>query len=93
MGRSHRVHVWEAGLREAWRVALLRDTQPPARDLLDGIGSTRRIDNTVLGAAHQVRGYRNTLVHEQNEEPELAFTIGEGRRCLTRFFSYLPPDW
>lgn len=85
--------VWEAGLREAWRLALGRDTQPPARDLLDGIGSARRVDGDVLEAAHRVREFRNALVHEQAEEPEGSVTIGDGRRRLTRFFSYLPPDW
>lgn len=85
--------VFEAGLREAWRLALGRDTLPPMRDLLDGIGSGRRVDSEVLTATHRVREFRNTLVHEQDEEPEETFSIGHARRYLTRFFSYLPPDW
>jgi hypothetical protein len=85
--------VFESGLREAWRVVLNRDTQPPIRDLLDGIASARKIPDEELSAAHRVREFRNTLVHEQDEESEETFTIGEARRHLTRFFSYLPPDW
>jgi hypothetical protein len=62
--------VFEAGLREAWLRALGRDTQPPMRDLLDGIASSRRIENKVLSKAHRVREFRNTLVHEQDEAAE-----------------------
>jgi hypothetical protein len=85
--------VFEAGLREVWRQSLSRDTQPLMRDLLNGVAARRRIPPGVLDAAHRVREFRNVLVHEQDEEPEETFTIGQARRHLTRFFSYLPPDW
>jgi hypothetical protein len=85
--------VFEAGLRRYWQEGLKRDTQPPMRDLLDAITSARGIDHPFLAAAHRVREFRNTLVHEQDEEPEETFTIGQSRRHLTRFFSYLPPVW
>jgi hypothetical protein len=85
--------VFEAGLRRYWQDGLARDTQPPMRDLLDGIASARDIDHPFLDPAHRVRNFRNTLVHEQDDEPAEEFTIGEARRHLTRFFSYLPPDW
>ena len=85
--------VFEAGLRQFWVDELGRETQPPMRDLLDGIASARGIEHPFLDPAHRVREFRNALVHEQDEEPEETFTIGEARRHLTRFFSYLPPDW
>jgi hypothetical protein len=85
--------VFEAGLRRYWSDGLNRDTQPPTSDLLDGIASAREIDHPVLDPAHRVREFRNMLVHEREEEPEDAFTLGEARRHLTRFFSYLPPVW
>lgn len=85
--------VFEAGLRQYWREGLGRDTHPPMRDLLDGIASARDIDHPILDPVHRVRAFRNSLVHEQDEEPEEEFTIGDARRHLTRFFSYLPPDW
>jgi hypothetical protein len=85
--------VFEAGLRRYWRDGLDRDTQPPMHDLLDGIASAREIDHQFLAAAHRVREFRNTLIHEQDEEPEESFTIGQGRRHLARFFSHLPPNW
>jgi hypothetical protein len=63
------------------------------RDLLDAITSARGIAHPFLAAAHRVREFRNTLVDEQDEESEETFTIGQSRRHLTRFFSYLPPVW
>jgi hypothetical protein len=85
--------VFEAGLRRYWHEGLKRDTHPPMRDLLDGITSTRSIDHPFLEAAHRVREFRNSLVHDQDDEPEETFTIEQSRRHLTRYFSYLPPHW
>lgn len=85
--------VFEAGLRQFWRDELNRDTQPPMRDLLDGVASACNVDHPFLAAAHRVREFRNALVHERDDGADEAFTIGEARRHLTRFFSYLAPDW
>jgi hypothetical protein len=85
--------VFEAGLRGYWREGLERDTAPPMRDLLDGIASARGVQDPFLVAAHRVRAFRNALVHERDDEPESVFTLPAARRHLTRFFSYLPPDW
>ena len=85
--------IFEAGLRQFWRDGLQRATQPPMRDLIDGVASACGIDYSYLDHAHRVREFRNALVHERDDEADEAFTIGEARRHLTRFFSYLPPDW
>jgi hypothetical protein len=90
--------VFEAALRDCWRLAFNRITQPPVRDLLDGIGSARRVESKVLLAAQRVRAFRNALVHEQDEMPEETFTIAQARRHLTHFSSYrdsprLPIGW
>jgi hypothetical protein len=85
--------VFEAGLLVAWRSALNRDTQPPMRDLLDGIASARGIPHPPLAAAHLVRVYRNTLVHEHEDAPGPAITFEGGHRHLRTYLSYLPPDW
>jgi hypothetical protein len=85
--------VFEAGLRDAWRVALGRDTDPRMRDLLDSLASKRKLPSAVLNVVHRVREFRNSLVHDQYQEPEESFTIGQARGHLTKFFSHLPPDW
>ncbi len=85
--------TFEAGLRQFWRDGLTRDTQPPMRDLIDGVASACGIGHSFLDPAHRVREFRNALVHERDDGADEAFTIGEARRHLTRFFSYLAPDW
>lgn len=83
--------AFESGLRNFY--AAIKSTAPSATDLIDAITARRDIPNDLRDDVHAVREFRNTLVHEQDNEPEEEFTIGEARRHLTRFFSYLPPDW
>lgn len=85
--------VFESGLREAWRVALRKRTVPQMEPLLNGFASARGVPDAVLQAAHQVREYRNVLVHEGTGLSTPMIPLAEGRRRLTRFFSFLPPDW
>ena len=57
---------FETGLRLFW--ATIRDTEPPTQHLLDGIAARRAITPERLANAHAVRVYRNSLVHERDEE-------------------------
>lgn len=52
----------------------------------------RQIPDTHRDGAHDVRGYRNVLVHER-EEPTDILSIADARHRLCRFFSHLPLDW
>ena len=83
---------FETGLRESW--SALRGSDPPSRtrDLLDGIAAYRKIPNDELASAHQVRDYRNRLVHERDESTE-PVTILMARRSLCRYLSFLPLGW
>lgn len=56
---------FETALRRFW--TLVRSTDPPGRtqDLIQGVAATCRIGNVELDGAHDVRKYRNTLVHER----------------------------
>ena len=83
---------FETGLRQYWPTA--RGTDPPTRtrDLLDGIAATRRIPRDQLNDAHEVRDYRNNLIHDR-EERSTPIPIAEARRRLCRFFSFLPLTW
>ena len=81
---------FEAGLRTYW--ATLRDTQPPARDLMNAVAARRRIPYDVLADAHAVREYRNLLVHEGDAPPD-PIPLAECRHRLCVFLSYLPPEW
>ena len=83
---------FETVLRLYW--SAVRGTPPPSRtrDVLDGIAATRRIPVTRLFDAHAVREYRNTLVHER-DEAAVSISMGDARRYLCRFLSFLPPTW
>ena len=81
---------FETGLRLFW--ATLRDTEPRTRDLLDGIAARKRIPPEKLQSAHDVREYRNFLIHER-EEKITSIGVAAARSSLCRFFSHLPPTW
>ena len=42
--------------------------------------------------AHEVRQYRNALVHEESDQSR-PITVPEARKRLSRFVSRLPLDW
>jgi hypothetical protein len=79
---------FETGLRLYW--STIRETEPPAQHLLDGIAARRGISPDRLAGAHAVREYRNSLVHERDEA---MISIAEARGHLCRFFAFLPPVW
>jgi hypothetical protein len=83
---------FEAGLREAWEVALHRTTVPSVRDLIDSLHARRLLPDVWRDCVHSIRIYRNSLVHEGGEDAE---PIGLREACsdLCRFFSGLPHHW
>jgi hypothetical protein len=81
---------FETGLRLYW--VAIRNTQPPMRDLLDGLAAQRAIPDDTHKDAHAVREYRNSLVHEREDDVE-PIPISTARGHLCRFFSFLPLQW
>jgi hypothetical protein len=83
---------FEAGLREAWALAFGQATSPRMQDLIDSFAARRLIPAPWRDAAHNVRAYRNALVHEGGADVP-ALELAEACGHLCRFFSYLPADW
>ena len=81
---------FETGLRQYWDRA--RGTHPPTRDLLEGLVAMRGIPDEQREQAHAVREYRNSLVHEREEE-SVVMPVDAARGHLCRFLSFLPPQW
>jgi hypothetical protein len=81
---------FETGLRLFWMT--IRPTKPSMQDLLDSIAGKRAIPSDPLADAHDVRVYRNSLVHERDEEVD-PISIGKARSHLCRFFAFLPETW
>jgi hypothetical protein len=83
---------FEAGLREAWELALRRTTVPGVRDLIDSLYAQYAISQDWRDCVHSVRVYRNTLVHEgSGDVPPIE--LREACSWLCRFFSRLPHVW
>lgn len=82
--------VFEAGLREVWSEALRQTTEPRMKDLVDALTARRGVPQGVADAVHQVREYRNALLHGGETS---SVSIGDARRQLNRFFARLPEDW
>ena len=83
---------FESGTRDAWLKAFGRATHPPMRDLLEAVARLRLIPQDWLDDAHEVREYRNRLVHEGDDRGD-AVSVPEARHRLCRFFSWLPLTW
>jgi hypothetical protein len=79
--------AFEAGLRSYWET--FRDTIPPSRDLLDAIAAKREIPDRDRDAVHEVREYRNSLVHEEDATVD-PISLKVARGNLHAYFSRLP---
>jgi hypothetical protein len=82
--------AFETGLRSYWQS--VRDTIPPAKDLIDSVTARHEISIDWCDEVHEVREYRNSLVHESDEEVD-PVPLAEAQGRLSRFFSKLPFEW
>ncbi|HEY3997359.1 MAG TPA: hypothetical protein VGO93_00745 [Candidatus Xenobia bacterium] len=82
---------FESGLRQYWETIAL--SHPKTKDLLDSLAARCRIGNDQRDNAHPIREYRNSLVHEREDEEVAPVPIAEARGYLCTFFSFLPRQW
>jgi hypothetical protein len=83
---------FEACLREAWRRAFGRKTFPKMEVLIDRIGDLRQVPAGLVTEVHQVRGYRNDVVHDVRRG-EARVSLGQARSHLCSYIGRLPLDW
>ena len=81
---------FETGLRSYWDQ--VRGTNPRTHDLLVRVAAMRVIPDEQRAKAQAIQNYRNSLVHEREEEVD-AIPVSEARGHLCRFFGFLPPEW
>ena len=79
---------FEAILRDYWAVGIGRMTEPDMQPLIDSIARRRNMDATTLDAAHDVRRYRNEIIHENLRDARLDFA--RCTRGVARYVSWLP---
>jgi hypothetical protein len=82
---------FETGLRQYWETT--SDTHPKTKDLLDGLAARCKIGTDQRDNAHLVREYRNSLMHEREDEEATPIPIATARSYLCTFFSFLPREW
>jgi hypothetical protein len=83
---------FEGTLRDAWENCFKQTTTPPMRDLIEAVGARRSMAGEDIENAHAVRAYRNSLVHEGGESPEV-IPLDRAKQFLCKFISWLPLDW
>ncbi len=79
---------FETCLRKLWEVS--RSTKPGARTLLDSVGDKYGTPRDWIDNAHAVREYRNSLVHEKEDDAQ-PIALDLARRYLCCYLSRLPP--
>ena len=55
---------FETGLRLYW--ATIKDTHPKTQNLVNGVAARCKIPTDLLRETHDVRDYRNDLIHERD---------------------------
>ncbi len=81
---------FETGARQFWDATWGTDIS--TFDLLQALAARRHIPDTDRDHGHLVRDYRNSLVHER-EDQSAAISVADARRYLCTFFSYLAAEW
>jgi hypothetical protein len=85
--------VFENGLRSYWQ-SVKPGKKPDMKPLLDAIASKRKVPYDILKECHEVREYRNQLVHQKKPgEKQLYYVMDEVRRRLSIYFERLPFQW
>jgi hypothetical protein len=83
---------FEEGLRDWWRNGLGRRGQIRTHQLVDNVAARRLIPKDDLDNVHAVRNYRNSLIHEEDEEID-PVEFFRAKSSLCKYFSRLPETW
>jgi hypothetical protein len=62
------------------------------QDLIDSIAGRHGISGDDAGDVHDVRRYRNSLIHEEHRTSR-EISVVEARASLSKFLSFLPDHW
>lgn len=82
---------FESSLRHYWRTSV-KNTKPQTKQLLSSIAGRRGVPQDTLGVVHEIREFRNFLIHEEHEVGK-QFTIDEAIGQLNTYLARLPLQW
>ena len=82
---------FEGILRDYWRGGLGRITRPDMHPLMESIAHRRDMNQDDLDQAHEIREYRNDVIHEAAGDARYGFS--ECKRALAMYLRWLPLQW
>jgi hypothetical protein len=85
---------FEAGLRDYWLTFRKKDTRPKMFQLINEAIPTQHFPQDTIDKADEVREYRNSLVHDIEDEPGedvVTFTVQEAKKHLCAYVACLDP--
>ena len=82
---------FEGILLDFWHDGLKRRTTPKVKVVMDRVADLRGMSPAHRTAAHDVREYRNEIIHERLRTARLPFH--ECKSQLGRFVNWLPEAW
>jgi hypothetical protein len=83
--------TFEAILRDFWLNGVRRNTEPEMRRLMNSVATRRGVNADDLALAHQIREYRNNLIHENLAAGR--FDFYQCLRGLSLFLRWLLIEW
>src|SRR5438270_792915 len=75
---------FEAVLGDYWNHGIGRTTEPDMRPLMDSIAGRRKMNGDDVALAHQIREYRNDIIHESLRDARFDFP-----QCMSGLGRYL----
>src|SRR5665213_1825987 len=81
---------FEAILRDYWS-AIGRKSKPQIGTLINRVAAIRKIAPADLSQVHDVRDFRNDVIHENVRNMRLSFDVC--KRNIGIFIKWLPVDW
>lgn len=82
---------FEAILGDYWRNGLGKRTKPDMYPLMNSIARRRKMSDSDLAHAHEVREYRNDIIHKNVRSDDLDFP--QCLRAIGVFLKWLPLRW
>ncbi len=82
---------FEGVLRDYWLNGRKRTSRPPMIDLMNSIAAYCIMSNDDVQDAHEVRDYRNDVIHQHLQDPRFDFQTCRSR--LACFIRWLPQKW
>lgn len=82
---------FESSLRHYGRTRI-RNTKPPTQQLVSRIAERLGVPQDVLDTVHEIRDFRNYLIHEEHEVKR-RFTLEEASGYLNTYLARLPLEW